>query len=145
MNEKNLDRLETLMEQLVRTVGNIGADIEEVKNEIIEIKSTMATKTELANTRDELAASIAIIRNELTASITATQHELADTRTELRDGFAALDAKIEKYGQVQQQDIYHLLKLSNQKLETICEDIKSVAEIAGEHEMRIRTLSRRPV
>ncbi|WP_371363553.1 hypothetical protein SRRS_44330 [Sporomusa rhizae] len=116
MNEKNLDRLETLMEQLVRTVGNIGADIEEVKNEIIEIKSTMATKT-----------------------------ELADTRTELRDGFAALDAKIEKYGQVQQQDIYHLLKLSNQKLETICEDIKSVAEIAGEHEKRIRTLSRRPV
>jgi hypothetical protein len=58
---------------------------------------------------------------------------------------ARIEARIEKYGEVQQKDIYHLLKLTGEKVDSVHEDLKSLAEVTGEHEMKIRTLSRRPV
>ena len=58
---------------------------------------------------------------------------------------ARIEAKIEKYGEVQKKDIYHLLKLTGEKVDSVHEDVKSLAEVTGEHEMKIRTLSRRPV
>lgn len=58
---------------------------------------------------------------------------------------ARIEARIEKYGEVQQKGIYHLLKLTGEKVDSVHEDLKSLAEVTGEHEMKIRTLSRRPV
>lgn len=56
-----------------------------------------------------------------------------------------LENKIEQYGEVQQKDIYHLLQLTSKKIDTIHEDLKSLAEVTGEHEIKIRSLARRPV
>ncbi|QDR83228.1 hypothetical protein [Sporomusa termitida] len=56
-----------------------------------------------------------------------------------------LETKMEQYGEVQQKDVYHLLELTSKKVDSIHEDLKSLAEVTGEHEMKIRSLSRRPV
>lgn len=40
-----------------------------------------------------------------------------------------LENKIEQYGDVQQKDIYHLLKLTNEKVRAIHEDLTTLAEI----------------
>lgn len=56
-----------------------------------------------------------------------------------------LEAKVDNYAVEQQKDVIALLQLNGKKLDEIREDVKSVAEITGEHEMKIRSLSRRPV
>lgn len=45
----------------------------------------------------------------------------------------------------QQEDVKSMLQHISNKLDAQAADIKSVAEITGDHEMRIRTLTRRPV
>lgn len=59
--------------------------------------------------------------------------------------FDVLEAKVDNYAVEQQKDVIALLQLNGKKLDEIREDVKSVAEITGEHEMKIRSLSRRPV
>ncbi len=56
-----------------------------------------------------------------------------------------IDAKVDKYGYAQQEDVIAILQLINEKINAVVEDVKSNAEITGIHEMRIRTLSRCPV
>ncbi len=45
----------------------------------------------------------------------------------------------------QQKDVIAMLQLLDKKLSDIQEDMKSITEIVGEHEVKIRTLIRRPV
>ena len=62
-----------------------------------------------------------------------------------KDDIARLETKIDTLASEGQKDVIAILTLLDSKIEHIQEDIKSIAEITGEHEMRIRTLMRRPV
>lgn len=83
------------------------------------------------------------IKEEITtikSDISAIQSTMA-TKADI----TRLESKIEQYGEVQQKDISHLLQLTSKKVDNIHEDVKSLAEVTGEHEMKIRSLARRPV
>lgn len=58
-----------------------------------------------------------------------------------------IEAKVEYYGQEQQRDIASLLGLVDQKinakLDSIIEQQKSIVEVLGDHEIRLRTLNRK--
>lgn len=79
-------------------------------------------------------------QQQLKSEVSAIKETMA-TKTDI----TRLENKIEQYGNVQQKDIYHLLKQTSEKVTAIHEDLRSLAEVTGEHEMKIRTLSRRPV
>ena len=44
MSEERFDRLEKLMEQLIRAVGNVGAEMEEVKTSQLRMEQDYGTK-----------------------------------------------------------------------------------------------------
>ncbi|WP_018212346.1 hypothetical protein [Desulfitobacterium hafniense] len=59
----------------------------------------------------------------------------------------SIETRVEYYGQEQQRDIASLLGLIDQKidakLDSIIEQQKSIVEVLGDHEVRLRTLNRK--
>ena len=110
--------MEELLKQIITRLDRMDEGQQYLKAEIAAIKETMATKAEIAAIKETMA-----------------------TKTDI----AQLESKLEVYGQVQQNDVYHLLKLTGEKIDGIRDDLKSLVAITGEHEVRIRTLFRRPV
>lgn len=92
---EQLNHLQAMMEQLIKMVGNNNASIEEL--------------------RQDTKASIEELRQE----ISNVKTELTETKAELKADIAALDTKVEQYGQIQQQDVYHLLKHIDKKTDSI--------------------------
>ncbi|BBB91168.1 MAG TPA: hypothetical protein PKA28_11430 [Methylomusa anaerophila] len=99
MSDEKLDRLEKMMEQLIRIVGNGNAAIEELRQEVKEIKSAMATKQELAEVKanmatkqdiKELKAEIKTLKESDAAIIELIQESYRD----LDDKFSALNDRI---------------------------------------------------
>ncbi len=81
----------------------------------------------------------------------AVTEELRQEVKEIKSDIAHLDTKIERYGEVQQQDIYHLLKMMDKKLDQsatkddidrLALDVAFLVRKAAEHESDIRELRR---
>jgi chromosome segregation ATPase len=107
------------MDTVKSDTSALKSDMDTVKSDISALKSDMATaKSDISTIQSTMATKADITR---------------------------LENKIEQYGEVQQKDIYHLLQLTSKKVDNIHEDLKSLAEVTGEHEMKIRSLARRPV
>ncbi|QDR80730.1 hypothetical protein [Sporomusa termitida] len=64
-------------------------------------------------------AALEELRQDTKASVEGLRQELKETKAELKTDIAALDAKVEQYGQVQQQDVYHLLAHIDKKTDSI--------------------------
>ncbi len=99
MSEERFDRLEKMMAQLIQMASNNNASIEELRQEVKEVR------TEVKSLKESYAAIIELIQQS----------------------YRDMDKKL---------DIHAF---------AIREDFKSVAEVTGDHEIRIRTLTRRPV
>ena len=110
--------------QAIRSM--IQEEIKPIKEEITTIKFDMGT---LKSDMDTVKSDISAIQSTMATKADITR----------------LEGKIEQYGEGQQKDIYHLLQLTSKKIDNIHEDLKSLAEVTGEHEMKIRSLARRPV
>jgi len=65
------------------------SDLAELRADLAEVRATMATKDELAETRETLRAEITSLR-----AIMATKDELAETRESLRAEMASLELRL---------------------------------------------------
>lgn len=54
-------------------------------------------------------------QKQLFSEVKAIRGELAEVKSDIGN----LDTKVEKYGQAQQQDVYHLLELTSNKIDTL--------------------------
>ena len=114
-------------------IGTLKSDIGTLKSDIGTLKSDIGTlKSDVGTLKSDM--------DTVKSDISTIQSTMA-TKTDI----TRLENKIEQYGEVQQKDIYHLLQLTSKKVDNIHEDLKSLAEVTGEHEMKIRSLARRPV
>ena len=130
--------MEDLLKQIITRLDRMDEGQQYLKAEIAAMKETMVTKTEVAAIRETMAtkAEVAAIKETMpTKAEVATIKETMATKADITQ----LESKLELYGQVQQKDVYHLWKAG------IRDDLKSLVAITGEHEVRIRTLFRRPV
>ncbi|CQR71340.1 hypothetical protein SOV_16990 [Sporomusa ovata DSM 2662] len=105
----------------------------------------------LKNIFDKLTimeADIQSVRCIVTESHTQVMDELDAVRSELKSDIAEVNAKIDALGHETQEDVKPMLQHIDKKLDkqamAILEDFKSVTEVTGDHEIRIRTLARRP-
>jgi hypothetical protein len=149
--------MEELLQQIITRLDRMEVGQQQLKDEVAAIKETMATKAEVTAIKETMATKAEVTAiNEAMATkaevaaikeTMATKDEVAAIKETMatKADITQLESKIESYGQVQQNDVYHLLKLTSEKIDGIREDMKSLVEITGEHEVRIRTLSRRPV
>lgn len=119
MSEEKSDQIEKMLELVLK--------------EMSVIKSTMATKEDIVRLDNKIV--------RLDSKVVELDSRVAG----LDNKIDALDAKVERYGQAQQEDVYGLLSMMDKKLTDIREDIKSLTEVIGDHEIRIRTLFRQPV
>ncbi|MBP2663822.1 MAG: hypothetical protein H6Q71_1770 [Firmicutes bacterium] len=97
-----------------------------------------------------LRAISAIIKEEIkpiTQRLDNMEKDIITIKSDMatKTDITRLENKIEQYGEVQPKAIYHLLQLTSKKVDNIHEDVKSLAEVTGEHEIKIRSLARRPV
>ena len=139
MSEDRFDRLEKMLELALREISTVKSTMA-TKEELAGLQAAMATKEDIAGLNakiDTLGDRVGTLDTKVD-TLDAKVNEL-DTKVD------ALDAKVEHYGQIQQDDVYELLKLMDKKLTGLGGDIKSLAEVTGDHEVRIRTLARRPV
>ena len=114
-------------------IGTLKSDVSTLKSDVSTLKSDVSTlKSDVSTLKSDM--------DTVKSDISAIQSTMA-TKTDI----TRLESKIEQYGEVQQKDIYHLLQLTSKKVDNIHEDLKSLAEVTGEHEMKLRTLARRPV
>ena len=83
MSEERFDRLEnqinqvqSMMEQLIKMVGTNNTVTEELRQDINEIKTTMATEQELATVKTELKADIASLDTKIDRLAVETQEDV---------------------------------------------------------------------
>lgn len=111
MSEERFDRLEKMMEQLIRAVGTVGADLEEVK-------ATMATKDELAAVKDELT--------EVKLSQLRMEQEYGTKLAALSDGF-----------HVRGDEISQLKEHLDDRLDALQTDLSYVVSKVAQHDRNI--------
>ncbi|MBC9785345.1 hypothetical protein GJ688_16410 [Heliobacillus mobilis] len=64
---------------------------------------------------------------------------------ELKEGQKEIHRRLDRMERSQEDDIVGMLKTISRKIDDLQEDQRSMTAIIGEHEVKIRTLSRRPV
>lgn len=111
MSDERFDRLEKLMEQLIRAVGNVGAELEEVK-------TTMVTKDEMASLKDELT--------EVKLSQLRMEQEYGPKLAALSDGFHARG-----------DEISHLKEHLDERLDALQTDLSYVVGKVAQHDRNI--------
>ncbi|XFO68502.1 hypothetical protein SPSIL_047250 [Sporomusa silvacetica DSM 10669] len=137
---ENTDLLQAIRSMIQEEIQPIKEEITTIKSDMGTLKSDMGT---LKSDMDTIKADTSALKSGMDtvkADISTIQSTMA-TKADI----TRLENKIEQYGEVQQKDIYHLLQLTSKKVDNIHEDLKSLAEVTGEHEMKIRSLARRPV
>jgi DNA anti-recombination protein RmuC len=73
------------------------------------------------------------------------QEQLREETSTINGKLDTLESKIDQLASDSQKDIVSILELQNKKLDDIREDIHSIIEVTGEHEIKIRNLSRRAI
>ena len=131
---EQLNQIQSMMEQLIRMVGSNNSSIEELrqdtKSSIEELrrdtKSSIEelrrdTKSSIEELRRDTKSSIEELRQDTKSSIEELHQEIKEIKENMatKADIATLDVKIEQYGQVQQQDVYHLIELINRKTDSI--------------------------
>ena len=144
---KRLDSMEKDMTTIKFDINTINSDMTTIKSDINTINSDMTAIKSDINTINSDMTTIKSDINTINSDMTTAKFDINTIRSTMatKADIIRLENKIEQYGEVQQKDIYHLLQLTSKKVDAIHEDVKSLAEVTGEHEMKIRSLSRRPV
>lgn len=97
---------------------------------------------EVQTTRQELHGQIDATRLELHEEIETTRlelhQEIETTRLEMRERFD----RVERHAE---ENAVSMVNLIRDKVSGIQEALRSVTEVLGDHEVRIRNLTRRPV
>lgn len=104
--------------------------LNEITNDISAVKDQLNETNQLVKGLMHNAEASAAELNGLKVN-TASKEDLAEARTHLIDEMDAMRSEIKEH--ISEMEI----KINN--------DLKSVFEIAGEHEVKIRTLLRKPV
>lgn len=124
MSEEKFARLETMMEQLIRAIGNIGAELEEVKTnmatktELEEVKTNMATKTELADIKKEIIA--------INSRLVQIENVHGTKLTALADGF-----------ELRGDEVNQLKEHLDERLDALQTDLSYVVSKVAQHDRNI--------
>ncbi|MGL5513954.1 MAG: hypothetical protein ACRDBM_12060 [Sporomusa sp.] len=128
---------EQLLNKIFEKLITMENDQKELKTELKEMKTGLIeTKIDLKETKTE---------------IKGMKVELKETNKLLDHIQATMVTKdyLDKVIIEQQKDVIAMLQHVDNKLDShislLREDLKSVAEVTGDHEMRIRSLARKPV
>jgi len=74
--ENQINQVQSMMEQLIKMVGTNNTVTEELRQDINEIKTTMATEQELATVKTELKADIASLDTKIDRLAVETQEDV---------------------------------------------------------------------
>lgn len=88
--------------------------------------------------RQEMQESNSALRQEMQEGNTSLRQEIQDLRMEMRDRFDRLERHSE-------ENVQATLNVIHGKVSDIRESLRSVSEVLGDHELRIRNITRRPV
>lgn len=127
MSEERFDRLEKMMEKVITKVDSLDTRMGSLEVKMDSLETRMGSLETKVDSLEAKVDSLEVKVDSLDAKVDA------------------LDTKVEHYGQIQQDDVHGLLQVMDKKLTNLSEDMKSLAEVIGDHEIRIRTLARRPV
>ena len=119
-------------------IFNTNQEIGSIKQDIVSIKQDIANlKQEMSHTNQEIIG----IKQEMSHTnqeIENTKQEIIDTRLEMRERFDRLERHNEA-------NVVATLNVIHNKINEVHASLISVAEVLGDHEVRIRNLTRRPV
>ncbi|MEN6306110.1 MAG: hypothetical protein ABFD91_00010 [Anaerohalosphaeraceae bacterium] len=115
---------------------------EEFQKLVLEkLESLDSGMTNMDSRTTTIESKIVNIESKMTnmdSRMTNMENNMA-TKQELADGIHCLETKIDDLTLLIQKDVKGMLELNNKKLNKISEDIKSLVEVTGDHEIRIRT------
>ena len=104
---------------------------------------------ELQNTRQHLSREIGDVRQELKQDIQDVGQELQSVRGELKADIQEVRQEmLERFDRLErhsEENVVATLNLIHTKVGEIKDNLRSVSEVLGDHEVRIRNLTRRPV
>lgn len=119
MTESRFIQIESMLSELIRIVGNTNAAVEGLRDDVAILKKDVA----------ELKIDVAVLKND----VNILRNDVAELKIITRN--KQIDIEQIKEGQIRLETAMTGVK----------EDMKSLYEITGEHDVASRSLRRRPV